>query len=157
MSRQLPIEDTEPWYRQFWPWFIIALPTTVVIAAFATLYIANRHSDDMVVDEYYKEGLAINQRLAKQETALALNINAELEFSDADVTARVAGENRATALRLLLSHPMEADRDLEIILSRVSAGEYRGQLPYPIGQRWHWSLIRDGDPAWRLDGTLSLD
>lgn len=157
MNRPLPIEDTEPWYRQFWPWFIIALPATVVVAAFVTLYIANRHSDDMVVDEYYKEGLAINQRLAKQETARALNISADLRFSDAGVTAVVEGEATATSLRLVLSHPMEADQDLEIILSRFSRGEYRGQLPYPISQRWHWSLIRDSEPTWRLDGTLSLD
>jgi hypothetical protein len=25
-------EDTQPWYRQFWPWFIIALLSFSVIA-----------------------------------------------------------------------------------------------------------------------------
>ena len=157
MNRPLSIEDSEPWYRQFWPWFIIALPTTVVIAAFATLYIANRHSDDVVVDEYYKEGLAINQRLADLDNAQELNIQADLEFSASQVIARVSGEDMASSLRLLLSHPMEADRDLEILLSRVSAGEYRGQLPRELSQRWHWSLIHEGEPGWRLDGTLTLD
>lgn len=157
MNRPLRIEDTEPWYRQFWPWFIIALPTTVVIAAFATLYIANRHSDDVVVDEYYKEGLAINQRLADLDHARALQLQAQLEFNTSDVSVRVDGEQSASSLRLLLSHPMEADRDLEIMLSRVGPGQYRGQLPRPISDRWHWSLIRAGDPGWRLDGTLNLD
>ncbi len=32
--------DTQPWFRQFWPWFIIALPAAAVIAGFTTLWIA---------------------------------------------------------------------------------------------------------------------
>jgi hypothetical protein len=32
--------DTAPWFRQFWPWFIIALPSAAVIASFTTLWIA---------------------------------------------------------------------------------------------------------------------
>ncbi|MFT7320700.1 FixH family protein, partial [Congregibacter sp.] len=37
-------EHEEPWYQQFWPWFLIALPGSVVIAGLSTLYIANRYS-----------------------------------------------------------------------------------------------------------------
>ena len=50
MSRRIPPEDTQPWYRQFWPWFLISLPASVVVAGLSTLYIANRHADDLVVD-----------------------------------------------------------------------------------------------------------
>ena len=60
MSNRLPREDTLPWYRQFWPWFLICLPGSVVVAALTTMYIAHKGADDLVVDEYYKEGLAIN-------------------------------------------------------------------------------------------------
>ena len=44
----------EPWYKQFWPWFIIALPASVVIASFFTLYLAITNPDQLVVtdDEY---------------------------------------------------------------------------------------------------------
>ena len=46
----------EPWYKQFWPWFIIALPASVVIASFFTLYLAISNPDHLVVtdDEYYE-------------------------------------------------------------------------------------------------------
>lgn len=39
---------TEPWYRQFWPWFIFGLPAVAVIACFITLAIAIKHSDPRV-------------------------------------------------------------------------------------------------------------
>ena len=40
-----------PWYRQFWPWFIIALPACAVIAGFITLWLAVSRPDYLVVDE----------------------------------------------------------------------------------------------------------
>ncbi|MEM1112700.1 MAG: FixH family protein [Pseudomonadota bacterium] len=157
MVRPLPLEDTQPWYQQFWPWFLIALPGSVVIAAFATLYIANRHSDDMVVADYYKEGLAINERIADVERAARLGISADLEFSPAIVTARLTGKVTEPSLLLLLSHPMEADRDIEIRLARVGPGRYQGNLPLALSHRWHWSLLHEGEAGWRLDGTLRLN
>ncbi|MEQ8516343.1 MAG: FixH family protein, partial [Chromatocurvus sp.] len=54
LQSRLDNTGSEPWYRQFWPWFLIVLPGTVVVASIATLIIAVRGSDDLVVDEYYK-------------------------------------------------------------------------------------------------------
>jgi hypothetical protein len=55
-SRPLQSEKSEsvqnqPWYRQFWPWFIIALPTSAVIASFISLWLAVSNPDYLVVDE----------------------------------------------------------------------------------------------------------
>jgi len=52
-STPLP-ENYLPWYRQFWPWFIIALPASVVVASFITLWLAISNPDPLVVndDEY---------------------------------------------------------------------------------------------------------
>lgn len=43
-----------PWFRQFWPWFIIALPASAVIASFVSLWLAVSNPDYLVVsdDEY---------------------------------------------------------------------------------------------------------
>ena len=66
MSKQMPKQtkqynhpeggDVEPWYRQFWPWFIIALPASVVIASFITLWLAISNPDQLVIkdDEYQR-------------------------------------------------------------------------------------------------------
>jgi len=46
----------EPWYRQFWPWFIIALPASAVIASFITLWLAVSNPVTLVVnDEEYRQ------------------------------------------------------------------------------------------------------
>ena len=42
-------EDTLPWYKQFWPWFIIALPASAVVAGLYTLWIAMQTGDSLVV------------------------------------------------------------------------------------------------------------
>ena len=46
--------QNQPWFRQFWPWFIIALPTSAVIASFVSLWLAVSNPDYLVVtdDEY---------------------------------------------------------------------------------------------------------
>lgn len=47
------------WYKQFWPWFLIVLPTAAVIASFVTLYIAFKYADQPVHDDYVQHGLTV--------------------------------------------------------------------------------------------------
>jgi len=151
-----PNYDTKPWYRQFWPWFLIALPASVVVAGLTTVYIAHEGADDLVVDEYYKDGLAINRQLEKSERASALGLSASLEFSDHSVAVSLTGETAAEELYLVLSHPLEADRDFTVVLSRVEPGFYAGLLNQAIYSRWHWTLEDRRQPGWRLDGSVTL-
>jgi hypothetical protein len=37
------MEDDKPWYKQFWPWFVFALPAIAVIAGITTVIIAMDH------------------------------------------------------------------------------------------------------------------
>lgn len=153
-------EDSEPWYKQFWPWFLIALPGSVVIAGFATLYIANRHADDLVVTDYYKDGLAINQQLEKRANAEAAGLSASLLILDERIQVRLyadASEPPAAAkLQLRLSHPLEADRDFSVVIERAAPGLFVGAMPDNVEANWHWTL-EDADATWRLDGSLGVE
>ena len=152
---RLADDDIHPWYRQFWPWFLIALPASVVVISMHLIYTAYNHADDLVVDEYYKVGLAINQQLDRQEKARALGIAARLMLTPGQVTVHVSeGAITDTSLELVLSHPIESDRDFTVNLQRVGPGVYNSALPTPVAERWHW-ILRDGaEGALRLDGVI---
>ncbi len=40
-----------PWYRQFWPWFLVVLPAASVALSFFTLYMALEGGDAVVPHE----------------------------------------------------------------------------------------------------------
>lgn len=141
-----------PWYRQFWPWFLIALPGSVVVAALYTLVLANRHADDLVVDEYYKEGLAINREIRRQTAADALGIVATVTTDGRQLDVQMRGDSLGSELRLLLSHPLEAERDFAVPLRELSPGHYRVLLPTPLEGRWHWIIDAGAGSPWRVDG-----
>lgn len=158
MSRELPRYDKLPWYRQFWPWFLIALPATVVVAGFTTLYIAHKHSDDLVADEYYKDGLGINRQLEKKHRAEQLGIQATLLFPQENggtmVEVRLNDSRGIGELNLALSHPLESDQDFEVLLKKTGPDVFRGELKHAVAARWHWILEFSGPDPWRLDGSV---
>lgn len=156
MSTLLGDTDTLPWYRQFWPWFLIMLPASVVVAGLSTLYIANRHADDLVADDYYKAGLAINRRLERAQNAADLGIAASFSVRNRLVTVTTSGPVGAETLQLHLSHPLEADRDFTVTLNRSAPGTYMSGLPVGLEPRWHWAL-EDAAGGWRLSGALERD
>ncbi|MDM3871639.1 FixH family protein [Porticoccus sp. W117] len=158
------IIDTKPWYRQFWPWLIVALPATVVVAAILTVRLALHSADDMVVDNYYKDGKAINQRLEQDQRATALGLVAELSFNfdSGLLNVSLSGDDMPQALRLQLMHPMEADNDREIVLQQQGQGSYRGDLGQRLQHRYLLRLLPEGaseDSAaeWRLNGEIDFN
>ena len=44
-------ETHPPWYRQFWPWVLIAIPLLTVIASGVTLWLAISNPDYLVVED----------------------------------------------------------------------------------------------------------
>jgi hypothetical protein len=64
---QKPLE--KPWYKQFWPWFLIALPAAAVIASFITLDIAITHADIPVQGDYVQHGLTVLHKDSPHETS----------------------------------------------------------------------------------------
>ncbi len=155
MNRNLPREDTEPWYKQFWPWFSISLPASVVVAGLTTVYIASSGADDLVVDDYYKNGLAINRRLEKAGKAQELGLSARLEIDQRKIRVFTEGPIQGAQLQLSLSHPLESDRDFSLTLQISSPGDYRGQLSADVAPRWHWVLESTSEPLWLLDGAVT--
>jgi hypothetical protein len=146
--------SSQPWYKEFWPWFIIALLGTVVTASLITVSIAFRHADDLVVDDYYKVGLAINQRLEHREAAQRLGIHITLSLADEHVFLRTRNVAPSSDLTLLLAHPMEADKDFSLALLPGPDGVFFATLPTQISRTWHWSVSGAEPEVWLVSGVI---
>ena len=68
------------WYKQFWPWFLIAFPLSSMVLSFTMMKLAFTGKDSLVIDDYYKEGRSINLDLHKFQEAKVRDIEAQLLF-----------------------------------------------------------------------------
>ena len=70
MSNGKLFEDAErPWYKQLWPWLIMAPPFASVIGGIALAWVAIATNDGLVTPDYYRQGMEINQRLTREQAA----------------------------------------------------------------------------------------
>lgn len=155
----LAARSTTPWYRQFWPWFLIALPAISVVFSFATLFVALRNADSLVRDDYYDAGLAINREFAREHVAAARHLKAVLRVDPATLSVQLrltgAALNEPAALTLQLTHPTHAERDRTVILAPTPSGAYVGQLDVLPRGDWH-VVVRPSDGDWSLAERLDL-
>ena len=144
---------TQPWYREPWPWILMSGPAIVVVAGTITAWLAFRNADGLVVDDYYKQGLAINQTLGRSETAARLGVRAELRLSEGRVSVNLGDAAVRGKLALRMVHPTRAGRDQNLELVLIRPGVYEGTLQSLQPGRWHVVLE---DSAWRLAGDWIL-
>ncbi|MCA1978862.1 MAG: FixH family protein [Thiobacillus sp.] len=145
----------KPWYREPWPWFLMSLPATAVVAGIATVWIAFTNYDGLVVGDYYKAGLAINQTLARDDAARALGLAATLRTRDGALNVALTGKPNAwpEQLTLTLAHPTHQGQDRTVILHHAGNGTYRAAMPALHPGKWHAQLT-DSGATWRLAGGV---
>ena len=153
--------DNPPaWYRQFWPWFIIAFPATAVVAGIITIVIAVKTQDGLVEDDYYKAGLAINRTLDRNLVASKLALVADTSWDKLtqSLTLNLSGKLTTLPARLnmTLLHPTRAHLDNSVQLYAVPGeSSYTGRLDLITTGSWHVILEPD-DKSWRLTGRVNL-
>lgn len=149
----IPMRPALPWYRQRWPWLLMAGPAIVVEAGFITLWLAISSNDGLVADDYYKRGLGINRTLERSDRAAALGLVAVVDLDASGVvqvvlSSTTLGLDAAPAqLRLTLLHPTRAGADRLIDLPRGADGSYRGQAGVLPPGRWRVGVETDN---WRF-------
>jgi len=149
--------DTEPWYKQFWPWVLIGLPGSVVIACMVTIVIAVKTQDGLVVDDYYKEGLAINQSLERDKNAAALGISAILRLSpEADLfDLQLVGNAKPGPVRLQLLHATIANLDQSVDLKIVGNEVLSADIAPLRAGKWYLQL-ESAEGNWRISGQINF-
>ncbi|QPG07023.1 FixH family protein [Salinimonas marina] len=147
----------DPWYKQFWPWFFIVVPFVTLIMGGLMLYLAINTQDTLVVDDYYKEGRAINASIAREQEAKVRNISTSLQIEKGVVLVTFLSGMPAqgTAIRLSLYHTTLASRDISVLLSRDANGVYRGFIKQDITGKWRVT-IEPVDLVWKLQTVVFL-
>lgn len=148
----------KPWYKQFWPWFLMLLPFSVIIAMIVTLTIASQYGDNpMVVDDYYKKGRGINVQVEKVKVAQDLNIEFSLEQHQQTFTLAYTSGAPAqlSALRVNFYHSTQAEKDFTETLTADAQGVYRGTLKHADKGKWTIT-ITPFDNSWRVTQQIQL-
>lgn len=143
------------WYRQRWPWLLIAGPLVVVVASLASAWIAVRSDDGLVAEDYYKQGLLINQKLAHMARATERTPGATISV-EAGGVVRVRLQSSSAApsrLRLTLARPGELRHDHVVLLAPADGRDWVGAMPELAPGRWLVTLESD---AWRLPVTTVI-
>jgi hypothetical protein len=146
------LASPKPWYRERWPWLLAIMPTVAVFGGIITAWLAVTSNDGLVVDDYYKQGKAINQTKARDRQAQVLGLSAHLQPQDQTLVVRLSGriEIPTGRLKLKILHPTRSGDDHQVDLDWDGMG-YKGTLPALGGAHYRIQLSPEfGD--WRLTG-----
>ncbi len=148
----------KPWYREPWPWLLMSGPAIVVVAGIFTAYLAVRSQDGLVLDDYYKQGLAVNKDLSRDITAKRAGYQAEgnIDPSLAQVTLTLKHlPSKPQGLTLTLSRATVSGHDRRVLLQRSNQNMFVGALAPLEPGKWYVTLD-DESHSWRLLTTLTI-
>ncbi len=150
------MKPVKPWYAHRWPWLLMVGPAAVILAGIYTGWLAFSQPDALVVDDYYKQGKAINQDLRRDHAAASLGLSADLRYDPAAgmLSGRLLGNGRPTAgaIRVRMIHSTRPDQDISLEITPDRHGAF--SVPLPMLERARWQVqIENTRRDWRLYGT----
>jgi hypothetical protein len=141
-------EMSKPWFREPWPWLLMSGPAAVLVAGAITTWIAFASADGLVAEDYYKQGLAINKRLAREDAARQQGISAAVSMEGNLLRVKLNGA-APEALFVHFAHATRAGHDQRLRLVPAGAGAYEAALPPLAAGRWR-IVIEDPRGTWRI-------
>ncbi len=153
----------KPWYREFWFWFVFSPLIYIVIMCSITVTIALKGADDVIIDNYYKEGRMINQALEQDKRAQELGLSGDVSFdrTTGEVSLTIANPPADATLMpeqllLMMGHPVKAAKDQLITMTTIAPGKYRGELITEPDYSWYLTLYPIKDLALRKEAPWTL-
>ncbi|QIZ76585.1 FixH family protein [Ferrimonas lipolytica] len=146
----------QPWYQQFWPWFLIVLPLCAVSASLYTFYLANTSQFSLVSEDYYKKGKGINQDLSRLRAAKSLGLVFRIDQTGNTIAlSQHGGDEIGTALTIRFHHATIAANDFEQVVTADGDGHYRIVTDTPVTGKWRVQ-IESYDSSWQLKTKITL-
>ena len=146
-----------PWYKEPWLWLVILLPVSAVIAGIATVIIAYQNKDDLVVDNYYQQGLAINQNLEEMNKAKALNLTGFIQFKNPMIQLQLNSNSGSILgdIKLDVIHPTKKALDRHFHLKNKGNNLFTTTFTKPIhGKRY--LRLTSSQNKWIIDIAVNI-
>ncbi|MDA7746652.1 FixH family protein [Psychromonas sp.] len=143
------------WFKQFWPWFLILLPMAAVVAGISTVVIAVDNKPDLVVDDYYNTGKAINADLSLLKKAQELGITAIVVPQKDGLMISMDGLETFSSINLSLFHSTQSKRDIVVMLTADANGNYFYENEDTLTGKWTLR-VEPFDKKWRLQQKVEL-
>ncbi len=154
------VESVTPWYRQFWPWFIMSIPAATVVACMYTISLALSTSDSLVLKPVTGIDVLTAQHLTAEKRAVELGMDAAITLQRDSgiitVTVNALPEaDRLQVMELKFSHPTVSSLDRRVLLSPAPSADgvatFTGEADSALTDRWY--VVLEQSDAWRLTGT----
>ena len=147
----------KPWYKQFYPWMIIAIPFLTVVGCIITITLAVTSPNALVKDNYYKEGLAINRDKQRLSQAEILNLQGFLRGSRDQLSLVLQGDlaEWPDTLEMLFSHATQEDLDRYVTMQKVATGQYVSDWQQLPDGAWYYHLM-PADRSWEIRDRFTV-
>ena len=129
-------------------------PFVVIVAGVITAWLAVTSNDGLVSDDYYKQGMTVNQRLQRDHRAAELGVKADMMFSGTSVRLLLTAKDHNAypdKIVIRMMHPTQAGMDQNVQMTSEGQGFYSGKMSTLPTGRWHVS-IEEPSGQWRLQG-----
>lgn len=158
MSRDSSHQTSTPWHKIPLVWLMIAIPASSLVLGIALLVIAFSNADDVVADDWYKQGRSINRNLDSEAMAQRFGLALRFELNDEETQAQLSAVTPIAwpeRLQLALRHPTFAKQDQVVVLTHQGDGSYVGDA---VSYQAHEVIatITPDDKYWRLQQRVSL-
>lgn len=146
-------QQSKPWHKHPLVWMMIAIPFSAVIMGVVMIWLAVDTDDGLVADDYYKQGLEINDVISLDERATELKLNAVISFNVTDRVINLKFDkgllgNYPETLQLKFQHATHADSDVHVALSHGINDSYIGYLERALSEGVWYFEVSDDD--WKL-------
>jgi uncharacterized protein len=152
-------ELKKPWHSYPLVWMMISIPFSAVIMGVVMIWLAVDTDDGLVADDYYKQGMAINDVIILDTKASELKLNATIEFNRVDKVIKLKFdkgllERYPDSLQLKFQHATRANSDIAVTLAHGLDDQYIGYLERAISEGvWYFEVNNKtmGAEDWKLN------
>lgn len=152
-------EHSKPWHKYPLVWMMVFIPFSAVIMGVIMIWLAVDTDDGLVADDYYKQGLAINDVISRDKKAAELDLRAVIEFDNSTRVINVQFdkgllESYPKSLVLHLQHATRENSDATVLLDHGIEDQYIGHLKKTISEGvWYFEIVdRSGSEAsWKIN------